>query len=383
MQLKKRLATVKYSETILFVFIWTVFFISPVLLENSNDTFNWNRIYAVWLRFSPFLVFSLINHFILIRYIFFKKKWLYLLSAFLLIGALNFSLPTIRESQQKQTKARISNNQAPLHPPQSPTALGQQRDPNHRPHPNRPQPPGQHPNQRPGELPPYISSVLLAILILGFDIGLSTSFRWAKLERSRESLEKERVKSELAFLRNQLSPHFFMNTLNNIHALIDFNTEEAKESIIRLSQLMRHLLYDSEKELIPLSKEVTFIQSYVDLMKMRFTEKVKVSFTVNSNINNIMVPPLLFTSLIENAFKYGVSYKQDSFITIELYSTKNKLCFNISNSKSETYMNQDEKSTGIGLENTFKRLDLLYPSKYQLNIIDTMDIFSVELKLPI
>jgi LytS/YehU family sensor histidine kinase len=168
---------------------------------------------------------------------------------------------------------------------------------------------------------PLLNSVFIGILILGFDLGLRTSFKWSRLEQQRTQLEKENIKNELAFLRNQLSPHFFMNTLNNIHSLIDIDTEEAKESIIRLSHLMRHLLYDSEDESIPLSKEVNFIQSYVELMKLRYTDKVKVSFTVDSDTSNISIPPLLFTSLIENAFKYGVSYKQKSFINIEKICT--------------------------------------------------------------
>jgi hypothetical protein len=379
MQLLKNQKTIRFTETLLFVFIWLVFIVSPIIFENVNNTFNWNHVFSVWMRAIPFLILSVINHFILLPYVFFKRKLIYFLLIMLVLVGLSFCLPLIRDLKQKVATEQFTDddllNEGRPFPPQS----VQRNDFIRRPTELRSQPRG----QRPGDLPPFLNSFMLAMLILGFDLGLATTFKWFKLERERESLEKERVKSELAFLRNQLSPHFFMNTLNNIHALIDIDTEEAKESIIRLSRLMRHLLYDSEKELIPLSKEVSFIQSYVDLMKMRFTEKVKVTFIVNSDISNIMVPPLLFTSLIENAFKHGVSYKQDSFVKIELSTNSNKLIFAISNSRSDTNQNPDESASGIGLENTTKRLDLLYPSKYQMNIINTVDLFSVELKLPL
>jgi hypothetical protein len=379
MQFRQKLTTIKFSATMLFFFIWVVFYLSPIIVESGNDTFNWNHIFSVWRRVNPFLILSVINHFILIPYIFFKRKWVYFLTTLIMLVAFGFTLKILQQSQQKATIARITEQQLQNQEMLNPPIPGQRRDLNRRSPEFRPQLRG----QRPGDLPPFMNSIMLAILILGFDLGLSTTFKWNKLERQREAMEKERVKSELAFLRSQLSPHFFMNTLNNIHALIDVDSEEAKESIIRLSRLMRHLLYDSEKELIPLSKEVSFIQSYVDLMKMRFTEKVNVTFTVSSDFSNILVPPLLFTSLIENAFKHGVSYQHDSFIKIELSTAMKKLIFVISNSKYNTGIRPEENTSGIGLENTIKRLDLLYPSKYHMNIINTVDFYSVELKLPL
>ncbi len=151
--------------------------------------------------------------------------------------------------------------------------------------------------------------------------------RWSKLEQEKTLLEKENVQNQLAFLRNQVSPHFFMNTLNNIHALIDVDTEEAKEAIIKLSKLMRHLLYDSQAELVPLAKEMEFIQSYINLMKLRFSEKVKINLSIPDQLPDKSIPPFLFTSFVENAFKHGISYQNSSFIDIVfLYKPDN---FNI------------------------------------------------------
>ena len=380
MNVKLKLSSIKYSETILFGFIWLLFFLSPFFIQNENETFFWDHLFKVWKRFLPYLVFSIIHHFILIPHLFYKRKIIYTVSTLLLLILLSFTLKSIdinRRRHTQQINQRATEEQ--IHPDDRlfPRQVVPLRQPGM-------QPGGQQNSliRRPEDLPPWINSIIIAVLILGFDIGLRTSFKWSRAEREREMADKERVKTELAFLRNQLSPHFFMNTLNNIHALVDINTGEAKESIIRLSKLMRHLLYDSDQEKIPIAKEIEFIESYVDLMKLRFSEKVKITFTYTTAESNILLPPLLFTSLIENAFKYGISYQNDSFIDIQLSGTENELNFSIRNSIAEV-VNTDEKNSGIGLENTRKRLDLLYGNNYRINITNTGNIFTVQLKLPL
>lgn len=206
-------------------------------------------------------------------------------------------------------------------------------------------------------------------------------FRWSKLEQEKTLLEKENVQNQLAFLRTQVSPHFFMNTLNNIHALIDVDTEEAKDSIIKLSKLMRHLLYESQGETTSLKKEIEFVKSYVNLMKLRFSEKVKINVEVPDLIPEKEIPPLLFTSVIENAFKHGISYSSASFINIKISTPEDKLLFEVTNSK--TAQKAEESDHGIGLENTQKRLELLYPANYNFRIIDNEDDFTVVISIPL
>lgn len=218
-------------------------------------------------------------------------------------------------------------------------------------------------------------------MIVGFDTGLKLSVKWVQSEQKRMNAEKENVESQLAFLRNQVSPHFFMNTLNNIHSLIDFDKEQAKESIIQLSKLMRHLLYDSEIEKIPLQKEMSFIRNYVELMKLRFSEKVIINLDIPEKLPNKSIPPLLFTSYVENAFKHGVSYKYISFINISFSFTEDELTFDISN--SQTPNEHVEEPSGIGIANSRKRLDLIYGTNYTLEIDDNKTEYSVHLNLPI
>jgi LytS/YehU family sensor histidine kinase len=171
-----------------------------------------------------------------------------------------------------------------------------------------------------------------------------------------------------------------MNTLNNIHALVDIDTDEAKKAIIKLSNLMRHLLYDSEEKMTPIKKEINFIESYVELMRLRFSDKVKVKVKITDQIPNKSIAPLLFTSLLENAFKHGISYNADSFINIVLTFNEDKLIFEIENSN---HFKKTETASGIGLENTKKRLDLIYKNKYTLSIDDNEKIYRVNLSVPI
>lgn len=379
--MSKKRSYIVFSETFIFIAIWLLFYISPIIANNNQNGTDWEPIISNWIRFLPFVIASFLNHFILVPFLFYKKKLFFFVSAIVLIGGLTFVTELMHKDSFESRRPDFEHemigdnmHRRPFPPPQFNMQQSELRDKENL--------KLKKPNKRPGEIPPLLSTVLIAILIIGFDMGLRTSFKWSKTERERDVLEKEKVKSELAFLRNQLSPHFFMNTLNNIHSLIEIDTEEAKESVIRLSRLMRHLLYESDEEVIPLVKEVSFIQSYVELMKLRFTDKVKVTFTVDSDVSKVSIPPMLFTSLIENAFKYGVSYKQESFVHMVLSVVENELQFVIRNSIAEK-QNMEENQGGIGLENTKKRLDLLYASSYELKIEETPKTFSVLLKLPI
>ncbi len=172
-----------------------------------------------------------------------------------------------------------------------------------------------------------------------------------------------------------------MNTLNNIHSLIDIDTVEAKKSVIKLSSLMRHLLYESDQELSPLINEVEFIRSYVELMKLRYSNDIRITVNIPDKIPDKSIPPFLFISLLENAFKHGISYLQKSFIEIEISFTSDKLRLLITNSKNKG--NAKTSEAGIGIENTRRRLDLLYKENYTLDVTDRGNIFITNLTIPV
>jgi len=172
-----------------------------------------------------------------------------------------------------------------------------------------------------------------------------------------------------------------MNTLNNIHSLVDINTNEAKEAIIKLSRMMRYLLYETDTEKTTLRKEIEFLESYINLMKLRFSEKVRISLKLPTVIPEKTIPPFLFISLIENAFKHGVSYREESFIDINLMIADERLLLVVMNSKADN--NPIKEYSGIGLDNTRKRLALIYGSNYHFDIIDKESLFTVNLSIPL
>lgn len=220
-----------------------------------------------------------------------------------------------------------------------------------------------------------------SILIAGFALGLSYMDKHIYNEQKRKELEKEKLHSELAFLKNQISPHFFFNTLNNIYSLTNIDTPAAQEAILKLSKLMRYLLYDSEHGETMLSNEIDFMNNYVALMKLRINPRVDLDVSFPVTYNDVSIPPLLFIPFIENAFKHGISSKGKSFIRINMDIVEGKLIFKSENSVGSDNQPSDPAHSGIGLENVKKRLSLLFPGKHEMNVLRDENTFSVTLSI--
>jgi hypothetical protein len=216
-----------------------------------------------------------------------------------------------------------------------------------------------------------------ALFFTIFSLGLKVMERQTRIEKRQKELEKEKLNSELALLKNQISPHFFFNTLNNIYSLIAINTADSQEAVLKLSKMMRYLLYESEHGETLLRNEIEFMNNYIDLMKLRMNEKVALSIKFPEENINLSIPPLLF---IENAFKYGISYRDKSFINIDMEVTEGMLVFKCSNSIGKKMVQQEEHA-GIGLENVKKRLKLLFPERHRLIIEKKEKEFIVELEI--
>ena len=194
-------------------------------------------------------------------------------------------------------------------------------------------------------------------------------------------MEKEMLNAELALLKNQVSPHFFFNTLNNIYSLIQFDSQKAGETVHKLSKLMRYLLYDSDKNLTGLSEEIQFMKNYIELMELRLNEKVNLRVNLPEEPPLLMIPPLLFIPVVENAFKHGVSYREDSFIEIEMKTKGDELIFRTRNSVVSGNGEKPEEHMGIGLDNVRKRLNLLFPGTHKFRIEPGLHDFQVEIIL--
>ncbi len=348
----------KKSFLLLYAVIWVLVLISPYFRYIQDISPNgWNRMIGDLTNLFLLLLLFLINLLVLVpRLLFNDKRSQY----FSIVTAMIFAI------------AVVSFIIHPTGPPQPP-GMGI--------------PPPDIQSDQTHNLLPFLGTILnnliTAFLIIGSSTALELEYKWRSEQKLRKDVEKEQLKTSLALLRHQVSPHFFMNTLNNIHALVEIDSGKAQDAIERLSTLMRYLLYDSAQSTIELRKEVEFIHSFVSLMQLRHSDEVEVKIRIPDQIPDIKIPPMLFISLLENAFKHGVSYPLKSYIDLEMQIHENFLVCNIKNSKHKTVANQFDEYSGIGLANIKKSLNLLYEQDYKLDISDQAHEFEVNLTIPL
>ncbi|WP_379964692.1 sensor histidine kinase [Epilithonimonas sp. UC225_85] len=319
------------------------FVLLPAAFTIGSET-DWNGIFRhFWLQLFFLAVIFYLNYFLLVKWLFDDKKiWFFVSNAVLLI-LLIFIKNKIFESLE----------------PERPRMFG----------------------KRPPDGMRYFFDFLIYLIPVAFSIAINASKRMQKAEEMKIEADNIKLQSELKHLKYQLQPHFFFNSLNNIYSLIDFNSEKAKQSIHSLSKLMRHLLYKTDVDKISLSEEIDFLNKYIDLMSLRLNDKTKVYTNFPTKIPNLEVAPLLFISIVENAFKHGVSATQHSDISFKMEIIEDEIHFTASNSnfpKTDT----DKSGSGIGVENLRKRLNLLYPEKHEFHscLNDGMYIAEVKLK---
>ena len=226
-------------------------------------------------------------------------------------------------------------------------------------------------------------SMICAMMVLGISTSLTAVQNWQKDIRLRENLEKEKLNSELSFLKAQINPHFFFNTLNNIYALTIIDVEASREALHKLSRMMRYVLYETQNTTVLLSHELSFIEDYIQLMRLRLTEKVTIEFDRPEVLSDTPIAPMILLPFVENAFKHGVSSVRESYIKIAVNQEGSLLSLSVVNTLFEEKKDGLDESNGIGLVNTRRRLDILYPEKYDLSISEnrTDKAYSVQLKL--
>jgi two-component system, LytTR family, sensor kinase len=226
-------------------------------------------------------------------------------------------------------------------------------------------------------------SLLTALMIIGVSTSVAAVQNVQRDKQTRQNLEQEKINSELSFLKAQINPHFFFNTLNNIYALTVIDVEAAQKALHKLSRLMRYVLYETQHGTVLLSQEIAFAQDYIQLMQLRLTDKVKVVLEPPVPLHDVSIAPMLFLPFIENAFKHGVSAVQPSNIEIKIWQEDNKVFVDVRNTLFTEKRTVLDESNGIGLINTQRRLDLLYPGRYQLDVNENAEEkeFEVHLEL--
>lgn len=228
-------------------------------------------------------------------------------------------------------------------------------------------------------------TIFFNLLIYVFIFALSTAYQLIKDKVESDKLAQEKqnevLKTELSLLRSQVSPHFMFNVLNNMVALARKQSDLLEPSLIKLSSLMRYMLYEADEEKVSLEKEMDYLQSYIDLQQQRFGKKVQVNVHMHTMDSQYRVEPMLLIPFVENAFKHGTGMIEDAKIDIELEAAKNILQFTVSNKYNPASTEIKDKTSGIGLTNVKRRLNLLYGKRHRLDISSGNEVFVVSLKI--
>lgn len=370
------------QENIAYLVVWGLLFAAPLLsvlmrmVGDEDMRFDWREVFGVWRLFAIYLALFLWHNFLLAPLLIHQHRRV---AYFSLVVAIVVAF-SFYQCHSRPRMERPMRHEMPMGPPQHgerpPHQFGDRQ-------PEFGKRPPRH-DQRRHQQPPVVSerdimAIVVLILMFAANLGVKGYFRSREDRKRLAELEKQNLEQQLTYLRYQINPHFFMNTLNNIHALVDIDPVKAQETIVELSKMMRFVLYEGDKQGVPLSKEMAFIRTYVNLMQLRYTDKVSITVDIPTEVPERSIPPLMLISFIENAFKHGISYQHKSFIEIRIALEGDRLCFTCRNSKAD--MPNPEKG-GVGLANVRKRLNLLYDHNYKLRIQDDADIYTVELNIP-
>jgi len=330
------------------ILVWFVLFSMPYLLSYGQDQELRRVVIHFWIPLVLSAILFYFNYFILIdKFLFTKKTGKFILINILLIAFFIFLKESIEASYFQDLAKNRQNNSNSTGPP--------------------------------FKMFLYVQMVSYMAPLL-FSIAVKTTKRWVKTEAERKEATNFKLQSELQHLHYQLQPHFFFNSLNNIYAMVDLSPDQAKKSIHSLSKLMRYMLYETNVENVSLSKEIDFMKKYIDLMKLRVSDKTIVNYHFPANETGISIAPLLFISLIENAFKHGVAANKECLINIEMKQEDKTVLFTIENDNFPK-KTDDKSGSGIGLVNIEKRLKLLYPNKNSFNTFVKDNRFVAQLKI--
>lgn len=357
MDLPKTLHSPRRLENVIYLSLWllviAVWIIDSVRSHNALGLplMTPSSLWQMVVRLLPFVALFAVNNWVLIPRVLFRNRYLryFLFAATLLLVVWYIQYLTFIDMR----------------------ALHDGRPPRHR-----------MPDVRPLLPLPLFLDFIYCLLIIGVNLAVSLLFQNIAQRLDRESLMKEHAESQLAYLKAQINPHFYMNMLNNIHGLIDIDPARAQEMVLDMSHLMRYMLYESSRPRIALSAEIDFLRDYLRLMRQRYpVEKVRIDVDLPSpaQTTGVTIPPLLCLVFVENAFKHGVSYRAMSAVEVRMTLADGMLEFHCINT---VHPADTAAAPGIGLQNVERRLKLLYGNRYMLHIDSTPSLYSVTLRIP-
>lgn len=389
------------KEHIIYTLMWVLLYVSPVTglyIRMSSDPhldFSWIEVINVWKFYTVWLVAFAVHNWLLAPLLIVRRRtWLYSLLLTLLLAVAAVTIYVLRPSPEQLHSAELRHAPSAVsadggHDSRAGHGFRDARDScagrvrradgyiPYRRHGGRHRPELDPMHiLGPGETVAFFGGLLL----MGMNIGVKLYFKSQEDSKILVQIERQNLERQLEYLKYQVNPHFFMNTLNNIHALVDINPDRAKTSIVELSKMMRYILYEGNNRLTPLPREVQFLQNYVKLMSMRYTDRVKISLDVPPMLPDMTLPPLLLIIFVENAFKHGVSYRTESFVNIGIAVSGGRMEFRCVNSRPQP---SAAHTGGVGLRNVRRRLDLLFPGDYTLDIQPSDTVYSVRLDIPL
>ena len=350
MKLQKKEAI---GENLLYVMVWTAIILVPVLNSQmmSELHVNFEKVLIAWRQIAPyFVIFALHNGYLAPRLMLRRKYGKYVSGVLLLVVGVFAGVYGYEEAMPFEAVYG-----------ELPDAAGPQR-------------------VSFTNLEIYWN-VVLGIFMCGANTGIKLIYQSIRDEQTMTELKHQNLQAEMDYLKYQINPHFFMNTLNNIHALIDIDADSAKSAVIDLSKMMRYVLYDSGHASTTLERDLQFLRNYIELMRIRYTDDVEIRIDTPEGLPlQAAIPPLLLIVFVENAFKHGVSYDAPSFIHIDISLAGGELRYRVVNSRHK----RQEKRGGVGLENVRKRLSLLFGKRHTL-AIDTSreDVYEINLSIPV
>ncbi|HEY1165990.1 MAG TPA: histidine kinase [Chitinophaga sp.] len=373
----------KLSVTIIHITCWLIFLSLPLVfisdLPGSRKPW-WELILTsrYWLFVLVYLLLFYGNTYFLIPKLFFSKKIVAYFGVLLLLVGLVYYLQPFDHLMShggRQEQPGMEHRPPP----------NDFRPPDHGFRDNPPPPDGQFrdgppPNSRRRRTD--LVSLFLFGAVVALALAIEVNKRWRLTEQRAAQAEAGRANAELSFLKAQINPHFLFNTLNNIYTLAVTKSEHTADSIMKLSNIMRYVTDDASEHFVSLESEVDCVRDYIDLQRLRLGKKVHLDFNVQGDLERKRIAPLIFMTFIENVFKYGISNHEDSSLVIRIFAEERTITFYSSNPVFNGRKDV-ERTGGIGISNTRRRLEHLYPNRHLLNIIEDEGLYTVELTLQV
>ena len=278
------------GENMVYSGVWGVVYLIPIMNSTlmSEEYIDFSKVFLAWGKITPFFTIFLLHNQVLIRFLLHRRHYLWYLLSCVTCLAITFGVVELHEQWNIATSGGYA---------------------------------GEYIRPRHASLTDlqWYWNMVLGTFMFAANVGIKQLYRSMQYDEDFERLKRENIQAEMYYLKYQINPHFLMNTLNNIHALVDIDGDAAKQAVIQLSDMMRYVVYDTGSNSIPLRDDIKFIKNYIELMRIRYTDDVEISFNYPSVLKGrVDVPPLIFIVFIENAFKHGISYNSTSFINVDI-----------------------------------------------------------------